>query len=50
MELLRHKALIAGRRIPGAGGTWRAAAPLNAWLDENVGRSALAPEGRWSRR
>jgi uncharacterized protein (TIGR02453 family) len=49
IELLRHKALIAGRRLPGTGGigrdaaldhvasTWRAAEPLNAWLDEHVG-------------
>ena len=49
IELLRHKALIAGRRLPGTSGigrdaaldhvasTWRAAEPLNAWLDEHVG-------------
>jgi uncharacterized protein (TIGR02453 family) len=55
IELLRHKALVAGRSLPGAGGigrdealehvaaTWRAAEPLNAWLDEHVGASALAP-------
>ena len=56
--LLRHKALVAGRRIPGTGGigrdaaighpaqTWRAAAPLIAWLDEHVGPSTLPPETR----
>jgi uncharacterized protein (TIGR02453 family) len=50
--LLRRKALIAGRSLPGTGGiarpaalehaagTWRAAAPLNAWLDANVGPAA----------
>ena len=49
VELLRHKALIAGRRLPGASGigrdealdhvasTWRAAEQLNVWLDEHVG-------------
>ena len=49
IELLRHKALIAGRRLPGTSGisrdaaldhvasTWRAAEPLNVWLDEHVG-------------
>ena len=48
-ELLRHKALVAGRSLPGAAGigrdealehvaaAWRAAEPLNAWLDEHVG-------------
>ncbi len=63
IELLRRKALIAGRRaVPGArgmsrdaaldhvGATWRAAAPLNAWLDEHVGRSEIPPEGRSGRR
>ena len=62
IELLRHKALIAGRRaLPGAGGidrdaaldhvagTWRAAEPLNAWLDEHVGESTLPPTGRFGR-
>jgi hypothetical protein len=51
IELLRRRALIAGRRLAGAGGigrdaalehvagSWRAAAPLNAWLDEHVGPS-----------
>jgi len=57
IALLRHGALVAGRRLPGAGGigreaalehvagTWRAAAPLTAWLDEHVGPSA-EPGGR----
>ena len=51
--LLRHKALVAGRALPGAGGigretaldhvagAWRAAEPLNAWLARHVGPSAL---------
>jgi uncharacterized protein (TIGR02453 family) len=55
IELLRHKALVAGRSLPGAAGigrdealehvaaTWRAAEPLNAWLDEHIGASAIAP-------
>jgi uncharacterized protein (TIGR02453 family) len=55
VELLRHTALIAGRSLPGATGigrdaaldhvatTWRSAEPLNAWLDEHVGPSALPP-------
>jgi uncharacterized protein (TIGR02453 family) len=61
IELLRHKALIAGRALDGAGGigreaaldhvagTWRAAAPLNAWLDANVGPPAQEVR-RWPRR
>lgn len=58
IELLRRRSLIAGRALPGAGGierdaalahvagVWRAAAPLNAWLDEHVGASAIAPQER----
>ncbi len=58
IEMLRRKALIAGRRLPGAdgmgrdaalehvGGSWRAAGPMNAWLDEFVGPSAVPPEAR----
>jgi uncharacterized protein (TIGR02453 family) len=58
IELLRRKALIAGRARPGEGGitredaldhvagAWRAAAPLNAWLDEHVGPSTIPPEER----
>ena len=52
-ELLRHKALVAGRSLPGTAGigrdealehvasAWRAAEPLNAWLDEHVGASTM---------
>jgi uncharacterized protein (TIGR02453 family) len=62
IELLRRKALIAGRTRAGTAGigrdealdhvasTWRAAAPLNAWLDEHVGPTTIAAEGRWRRR
>jgi uncharacterized protein (TIGR02453 family) len=58
IELLRHTALFAGRRLPGKGGigrdraldhvtsTWRAAGLLNAWLDANVGPSEIAPRRR----
>jgi uncharacterized protein (TIGR02453 family) len=59
IDLLRRKALIAGRRaVPGAGGigreaalahvagAWRAAAPLTAWLDAHVGPSTLPPPER----
>jgi uncharacterized protein (TIGR02453 family) len=57
IDLLRRKALFAGARLaPASGGigrdaalahvagTWRAAAPLNAWLDAHVGASDLPPE------
>jgi uncharacterized protein (TIGR02453 family) len=49
VELLRHKSLIAGRRLPPGpelatraaldhvAGTWRAARPITAWLEEHVG-------------
>jgi uncharacterized protein (TIGR02453 family) len=63
IDLLRRKALIAGRRaVPGAGGigreaalahvagAWRAAAPLTAWLDAHVGPSTLPPPERGRRR
>jgi uncharacterized protein (TIGR02453 family) len=62
IELIRRRALIAGRALAGTGGidrrhglahvagAWRAAAPLNAWLDEHVGPSTLAPDGRGRRR
>jgi uncharacterized protein (DUF2461 family) len=55
VALLRHRALVAGRRLAGedglgreaalghVAGTWRAAAPITAWLDAHVGRSALPP-------
>ena len=51
VTLLRHKSLVAGRRLPPARegisrraalsharSTWDACGPLNAWLDEHVGR------------
>jgi uncharacterized protein (TIGR02453 family) len=62
IDLLRRKALIAGRALPGGGGidrdaaldhvagAWRAAEPLNAWLDEHVGPSTLPREPRGGRR
>lgn len=58
IDLLRRKALIAGKALPGAGGigrdaalahvaaSWRAAEPLNAWLEQHVGPSAIAPQER----
>jgi uncharacterized protein (TIGR02453 family) len=59
VRLLRHKSLIAGRRLdPGPGGisrdaalhhartTWSACGPLNAWLDEQVGESELPAQTR----
>jgi hypothetical protein len=61
--LLRRKALFAGRRLPPGdegiprepaldhvAGTWRAAGPLTAWLDEHVGPSTLPPDPRGRRR
>jgi uncharacterized protein (TIGR02453 family) len=58
IELLRRKALFAGRRIaPGengigrdealahVAGTWRAVGPLNAWLDAQVGPAAMSSGG-----
>ncbi len=62
IELLRRKELVAGRAASGEGGldreaalahvagTWRAAEPINAWLDAQVGPSRLPPEERWGRR
>jgi uncharacterized protein (TIGR02453 family) len=58
--LLRHKMLIAGRRLEprGRGGlardatltftrdTWAACRPMTAWLDEHVGVSTLPPPTR----
>jgi uncharacterized protein (TIGR02453 family) len=55
IELLRRTALIAGHRVPGedgigrdaalehVGGSWRAARPITAWLDAEVGASTLPP-------
>jgi uncharacterized protein (TIGR02453 family) len=57
--LLRHKALVAGRSLAGTtaisrdealdhvASTWRAAEPLNAWLDEHVGPSTLPRQSRF---
>jgi uncharacterized protein (TIGR02453 family) len=60
VRLLRHKSLIGGRRLPaGSAGiardaalgharaTWAACEPMNAWLDEHVGPSALPPPTRY---
>jgi uncharacterized protein (TIGR02453 family) len=52
-ELLRHRALVAGRSLAGGSGigrdealehvasAWRAAEPLNAWLADHVGPSPM---------
>jgi uncharacterized protein (TIGR02453 family) len=62
IELLRRKAIVAGRAYSGedgidrdaalahVAGAWRAAEPLNAWLDRHVGPSRLPPEPRGARR
>jgi uncharacterized protein (TIGR02453 family) len=62
IELLRRKSIVAGWRLPPGGGisrsaaldhcagAWRAAGPINAWLDANVGPSELPAEGRYGRR
>jgi uncharacterized protein (TIGR02453 family) len=62
IALLRHTAVIAGARLPGEGGiardaalehvagTWRAAAPVVAWLDANVGATELPPVSQARRR
>ena len=62
IELLRVKSLVAGRRLSGKGGidrdaglehvsrTWRAAEPLNEWLDDHVGPSTIPVESRPARR
>jgi uncharacterized protein (TIGR02453 family) len=60
VQLLRHKSLVAGRRLtPGAKGiprdaalehcrgTWAACVPLNRWLDERVGPSELPLPARY---
>ena len=62
VDLLRHKSLVAGRRLdPGAKGiarpaaldhtrsTWAACGPRNAWLDAHVGATAIPAETRYSR-
>ena len=57
-DLLRYKSVLGGRRLPPgpellgrdalafAAATWRAAGPLNDWLDAHVGPSALPRERR----
>ena len=63
VALLRHRSLVAGRRLDAdadgiaraaaldhARSTWAACEPLNAWLDEHVGASALPREPRGGRR
>ena len=59
VELLRCKSLAALRSWEPARwlgtraasdrivGTWRAAAPMNAWLDSHVGPSTEPPSSRW---
>jgi hypothetical protein len=60
VHLLRHRSLVAGRRLePGAGGipraaaldhvrgTWAACSALNAWLDDHVGASETPPQARY---
>jgi len=61
VELLRFKSLAAMRTFEPARwlhtkaaadritATWRAAGPLNRWLDTHVGPSTEPPEDRWSR-
>jgi hypothetical protein len=62
VPLLRHKALVAGRRLePGAEGiardaaldhvrtAWAACAPLTAWLDRHVGASEIPWQPRGGR-
>jgi len=59
---LRHKSLVAGRRLePGGSGisrdaaldhartTWAVCGAINAWLDEHVGTSEIPPQGRYGR-
>jgi uncharacterized protein (DUF2461 family) len=63
IELLRHKSIVAGRRLdPGkrgitrnaalehVAGAWRAAAPITRWLDKHVGPSTIPPDTRGRRR
>ncbi len=62
VALLRHRSLVAGRRLPAdpggiaaadalghARGTWAACAPLVAWLDRHVGPSEIPPPERFGR-
>jgi uncharacterized protein (TIGR02453 family) len=61
-RLLRHRSLVAGRRLDAgadgisraaaldhAGTTWAGCAAINAWLDEHVGASDLPPPTRYGR-
>ena len=60
-RFLRHAELVAGSTLPAGpalstraalehtAAAWRAAAPLNAWLDRHVGPSSIPPEIRWRR-
>ena len=62
IELLRRKRLTLGARLTSDSGigrtdglrfvtkTWRAAAPVTGWLDQNVGASTLPVERRGRRR
>ena len=58
IELLRHKWLVVGALLPAGdipadaalahvGGTWRAAEPVIAWLNEHVGPTTLEARGRY---
>lgn len=62
VPLLRHKSLVAGRRLDHvdqgitrraaldhARDTWAACVALNAWLDEHVGASEIPPQVRYGR-
>jgi uncharacterized protein (TIGR02453 family) len=62
VHLLRHKSLVAGRRLePGAGGiprdaaldhargTWATCGTISTWLDEHVGATEVPPQARYGR-
>jgi len=60
IDLLRHKSVAAMRTFPPARwlatgaaaerivGVWRAARPMNAWLNDHVGPSTEPPPDRWA--
>jgi uncharacterized protein (TIGR02453 family) len=61
-RLLRHKSLVAGRRLDAgtrgiardaalhhARTTWALCGGINAWLDEHVGASEIPPQARYGR-
>jgi len=48
-SLAPRDALDRSRVLAFAGSTWRAAAPVLAWLDRHVGESTLPPQLRWGR-